>query len=315
MSDGPARFLGFGVRLLPGPRQEWGRAMLAELGAIESTPDRWRFALSCTRSALTLPSAILARRLLVASAAAGAIALAARIPLAGVRWEAMAMMAVLVAVAWLARRVAVFGPVAGSRAARAVSAGGLAVIAAEVLIFLDDARASNRGPGSATTLIAVWTAMLAIYALTLARLTARRSNVTAYSLATGAAAAVAAAAAWLIASVADPHVPASSGPALLAIAAAAICAGVAGARRGEHRLAPLSAAAGAALLIAVMIDGPLRLFPAWVSNSAPPIDPGTAERLIDPVGIWLLGCLLATALLLISGARRERAARGFSLTP
>jgi hypothetical protein len=300
--------LAYGVRLLPAGRTEWGRAMLAELAAIEGTPDRWRFALSCTRSVLSGPSTLLALagRLLIAAVVVGAIVLAGGIRFAGVRREMLAMVAVLVAVSGLARRAAVFGPVAASRTARVVSAGGLAVIAAEALIFINDARlspASNvDGPdlASATALIGVWTVMLTIYTLALARMTARRSALTTHTLAAGAAAAIAAAAAWLIAAVVDPSVPTSSRPALLAVGAAAVCAAVLGTRRGrgaQHRLAGLSAAAGAALLIAVMIDGPLRIFPAWVPNSAPPIDPATADRLVDPIGIWLLGCLLATAVL------------------
>ena len=248
------RLLRWSAGLLPAREGEWGRAMMAELAAIESRGARWRFALSCTRAVVTLPSTRLevGRRLLMAGVVAGALVLAAQIRFPGVRREAMAMVAVLVAVAWLARR-AFFGPLAAGRAARAMSAGGLAVIAAEVLIFIGEARLSPpggvHGPdlAKATTAIAVWTTMLAIYTLALARVTARRARVTAHVLGTGAGLAVAAAAAWLIAAIAHPEVPSSSGPALAAIAAAAAGGELLAARRGrgaQNRVAGLAAAAG-----------------------------------------------------------------------
>lgn len=102
---------------------------------------------------------------------------------------------------------------------------------------------------------------------------------------------------WLLAAI-DPGVPTSTGPALLAIAFAAICA------RG--RIAGLCAAATAALLIAVLIDGPLQLLAPWVANSAPPVyPPESVDRLVDSVGIWLLGSLIAAALGLTTRANRH----------
>ena len=47
----------------------------------------------------------------------------------------------------------------------------------------------------------------------------------------------------------------------------------------------------------MLIDGPLRLFSPWVANSAPPVyPPPSVDRLIDSIGVWLVGCLLAVAL-------------------
>jgi hypothetical protein len=51
-----------------------------------------------------------------------------------------------------------------------------------------------------------------------------------------------------------------------------------------------------------MLDGPLRAFPRWVPNSAPPLD-HPATRLVDPIGVWLLGCALA-AMLAVAVRRR-----------
>ena len=89
----------------------------------------------------------------------------------------------------------------------------------------------------------------------------------------------------------------SNGPAVLAIAIAALGAAWVSA---ERRIAGLCAAATTAMLIALLIDGPLRALSPWVSNSAPPVyPPESVHRLVDSVGIWLLGCLLAAALSLV----------------
>ena len=94
-----------------------------------------------------------------------------------------------------------------------------------------------------------------------------------------------------------PDAASSNGPAVLAIAFAALSAAWAGA---ERRIAGLCAAATTALLIALLIDGPLRALSPWVSNSAPPVyPPEMVHRLVDSIGIWLLGCLLAAALSLV----------------
>jgi hypothetical protein len=258
----PEALLRCALRLLPARRREWGRAMEAELAGLDA--GRWRFALSCSRGVLRRPEAIvrLVPWLLVAGATAAAVWLLAGIPAGSVRLEAIAMVAVLAAVAWLARP------------ARAVAAAGFAVLALEELVFLRGLRLES-DPSAG---IVVWTAMLTIYAIALTRAPAR-----------GVAIGAASAAAWLAATVLDSSVPTSEGPALVTIALAAICA------RG--RVAGICAAATAALMIAVLIDGPLRLFSPWVANSAPPVyPPESVDRMIDSIGVWLLGCLLATAL-------------------
>jgi hypothetical protein len=258
----PDALLRWAVRLLPERRREWGRAMEAELAGLEA--GRWRFALSCARGVLGRRETIarLAPWLLVAAAGAAAVWLLAGIPADAVRLEAIAMVTVLGAVAWRARP------------ARLAGAVGFAVLAVEALVFLRGLRLES----SAATLIVVWTAMLSLYAIALSR-----------APASGVAIGATAAAAWAVTAVIDPGVPTSTGPALVAIALAGACA------RG--RIAGLCAAATAALVIAVLIDGPLRLFSRWVANSAPPVyPPASADRLTDSIGVWLIGCLLAAAL-------------------
>src|SRR5579859_7938833 len=53
--DVPVRLLGWAVGLLSAPREEWGQAMLGELGHLDSRARRWRFALGCVSAALLLP--------------------------------------------------------------------------------------------------------------------------------------------------------------------------------------------------------------------------------------------------------------------
>ena len=259
------------VRRLPERRRAWGQAMEAELAGLDS--GRWRFALSCARGVLGRPETIvrLVPSLLVAGAAGIAVWLLAAIPDGPVRLEAIAMVSVLGVVAWF------------TRPARLMGAAALAILGAEGLIFLR----GLQGESDATAGIVIWTTMLSIYALALTRAPAR-----------GFAIGAVVAGAWLVATVIDPGVPTSTGPALLAIALAAICA------RG--RIAGLCAAATAALLIAVLIDGPLQLLSPWVANSAPPVyPPESVDRLVDSVGIWLLGSLIAAALGLAIRANRH----------
>jgi hypothetical protein len=245
MNRGPDRLLRGATRLLPAGREEWGRAMRAELATLDR--GRWSFALSCTR---------------------GVMSRSATLP-------------------------------------RLVRAGGLAVIATEVLVFVAQGRTD-------ITLIAVSATLLTIYTLALLRVTASRSTVTTGTLARGAAFGVLAALAWVTAAALHPSLPSSDGPAVVAIGAAAACAAWAG-RGAQAQIAGLCAAAGCALLVAVMIDGPLRLFPRWVANSAPPVSPPeSVDRLVDSIGVWVLGCLLAAALTL---AIRSASVSGDPRTP
>ena len=67
-------------------------------------------------------------------------------------------------------------------------------------------------------------------------------------------------------------------------------------RSGQGRIAGLLAGASAALLIGLMIDGPLPALPWWVPHDTAPLDAAGFARLVDPIGIWALGALLAAAL-------------------
>jgi hypothetical protein len=53
--DLPAQLLRWATGLLSARREEWGRAMLGELGHVDGRARRWRFALGCAGAALLLP--------------------------------------------------------------------------------------------------------------------------------------------------------------------------------------------------------------------------------------------------------------------
>jgi hypothetical protein len=53
--DVPVRLLRWAVSLLSAQREEWGQAMLGELGHIDGRVRRWRFAAGCMSAALLLP--------------------------------------------------------------------------------------------------------------------------------------------------------------------------------------------------------------------------------------------------------------------
>jgi hypothetical protein len=306
LAEAPSFLLSRVARLLPADRQDWGRAMQAELAGIGPASERWRFTLGCTRAVLSRP-AVIAKVGWCASLAgllAAAAALAVEIPFDSIRREAIAMVAFLAGLFWLTRRPQLFGPVASNRTAQLVLAAGLAAGAAKVLIFLNDLRRMPDGPdfATSTTLVVVWTLTLTVYLLALVRATSRRAAIPTRSLATGAGVGAGATALWLLAIVLWPSLPSSSAPEVFAMTVAAEVALALELRSGRIGLASslvtgVLAAATTALLIGVLLDGPLPALTRWVPNSAPPVWPPDApHRLVDSIGVWLLGLLLAAVL-------------------
>lgn len=314
----PSFLLARVVRLLPSHRQDWGLAMQAELAGIESASARWQFARSCTRAVLARPTVMLKLGSWTSAAAVQATAavLAGEIPFVSTRREALAMVAFLTALFWASRRPLMFGPLASNRAARLVLAGGFAIGAAKSLIFLNGLRLPPHGEDftNSTTRMLVWTLTLAVYTIALARVTSLRAAIPARNLAIGVGAGVVMAAVWLIVVFLLPGLPSSSAPEIFAItasAATAVAVVLRSDRLGQGLLAGLLAAASSALVIGVLLDGPLPAWSRWVPNNAPPVWPPDApDRLVDSIGVWLLGLLLAAALSLAVRSRQSiRSAR------
>jgi hypothetical protein len=89
--DLPARLLAAAVRLLPTDRDPWGRAMVSELGHLQSHRERRRFALGCVRAILLRPPGRgEPGRGLVALVAAAAVACAGVVAYGLVRYPGLA---------------------------------------------------------------------------------------------------------------------------------------------------------------------------------------------------------------------------------
>ncbi|HEX6754546.1 MAG TPA: hypothetical protein VF109_01225 [Mycobacteriales bacterium] len=295
--DGSARLLAGAVRLLPASRRHWGGAMVAELACIGARRERWQFALGCCRAVVSRP-AVLARAC-GCGAATAAVVLAAGIGFAAGRDGMLLMLALLAATRWLVRRPARFRHVGLSPAAQAVLTGGYAVVAAKAFLEIQGLRHVPLGyvdAGRTNTLTVVWTVTLMVCLAATVRVTGCGSPAVPATLTIGAGTGGAAAAAWLAATVLHPAVPGSSGPAVIVIAGAAAIGWLLVGRSGQGRIAGLLAGASAALLIGLMIDGPLPALPWWVRDNTAPLDAAGFARLVDPIGIWALGVLLAAAL-------------------
>lgn len=317
------RLLSWAVRLLPAGRREWGQAMQAELAEIEAAAARRRFALGCIRVVLAQPALIsqVGSPVLVAGVLAVAVALASGITYPALRGALIALAVILVVCSWLGRR---FGPVGAGRAARVVRAGGYAIIGAQVLLIINAFRAwPTANPHEATTTgVPVYTVVMTIYTVALLSMTGRRSPIGMRTLAISAVLGLAAALAWFVPILFQPALPTSSYPAVLAVMVAATAAALAAAWRAsrseEHLTATLCAATVAALMIVVLANGLLQLFPRWVPDiggSAFPPYLSAADRLAenenyaqDPyIPVLLLGCLLASALsMVVASIRRQR---------
>jgi hypothetical protein len=99
--DVPVRLLRWAVSLLSAHREEWGQAMLGELGHIDGRASRWRFSAGCVSAALLLPpwgravAAICAMVALAAGSASLYVSVSVRYHLGD--WEFPAIVLVILA--------------------------------------------------------------------------------------------------------------------------------------------------------------------------------------------------------------------------
>ncbi len=320
--DLASRALGVAVRALPARRRDWGLAMQAELAVVEDAAERRRYVLGCTRAVLTQPAALarVAGRASVPLAGAVALVLAVRIPSAGVRAEALALIAALAAAAWLGRRPGLLGPVADDRTSRRVRAAGCGVVGVLALMVLWPSKGGGHSDPSGW-----WIACLAVLAYLAAALyaTAQRTAAGPRALRLGAGLTAAAIALWWVPMLLSAGVRAHPG-ATLALATAIVVAGCAiGARRRlpAHAaiVAGLGAGAATCLLVTMLALGTYAARPQLVphfcgtSNACglTPAARAETERIeaADPyVADLLIGALLAG--LLIVAARTELALAG-----
>ncbi len=307
----PASWLLAGAaRLLPPARGEWGRAMRAELAGIESGQARWRFALGCIRVVASQPAVLpgIGYPLLMAGVLVAVVTWTDTVAYAPLRWALVALVSILVAIAWLGRRAGMLGPVGKGWAARLVRAGGYLLVGVTtlgVVVFMESASNPSEKAGNGVPILAV---VLTSYLLGFLTVTAHRSAATGRVLTTGAGLGVAAAAVWLVAVLAAPPIPPSVAAALALIAAAITAAAFANAgRRGStdySLLAALCAGTVAALLIVILVAvlanyGPPSLIPDLAPAALTPAADLAQSRIEieDPyVAVLFLGCLLAAIL-------------------
>jgi hypothetical protein len=241
---------------------------------------------------------------------AAAIA-ATQVPYPPLRSGLFVVLAVLAAVTAIARGVT--GPAAG-RAATWLRAGGLAVIAADMLATVGWLSTRAHPTDARRVVLVVWTVLLAIHLILAVVVTARRFPFAAGpGLFAGAVSGLTGLASWAVICLIAPGVPGSNSPALVAVGLSALAAAVwsqsAGARPLRILAAGLTAAVVAAFGAGAVIDGVLPWFSRWVTTSAPPVrvfGPLAPHRLVDPVGLLMLSGLLALVLLaiLLPSARR-----------
>ena len=298
-----ARVLAGALRLLPPHRADWARAMRAELAAIDAPAARWRFLLGCLRvvaiQRMTVRS--VGRLVLVAGALAGALVLTRDVADVALRVGLVALVAVPLAVSWLARRRWLFGPAAGGWTAGLVGAGGYLLVGALVL----NAVVNLRDPVG----VPVYPVLLTGYLVGFLALTAHRGAATGRVLAAGALSGLGAAALWLAIVLAAPPVPANIVLAVELTAVAMVAAGFV----GRSPVAALCAGTVAVLLIVLLVAvlseaAPASFIPDLARAALSRADDLAQSRIEvnDPyVGLLFLGSFAGVALMIVSVATRR----------
>jgi hypothetical protein len=322
MSDpGPARdlfsrALAVMVRLLPSHRSEWGRAMQAELAALDDVRARRRYALGCARAVLRDRTAMrtVAAHSIALTFGVVALSFAISIRVVGVRIQTIAFVVALGVLAWAGGRSGPLGPIAEDRLARRIRSGGYAVLGAYIMpalasIALASPQHDRRG---------LWAYYLALtlYLATVLFATARHTAAPARCLRLISALTIAGSAAWWVPMLLYATVRAHPSWALLSVAVTALLGlVVATVQRWPSRQAALAAlASGVAtcLLIFLAAQSTYLLDPQLVpdlghvpgmtatgqvaQNRAEAVDPYVAEL--------LLGAVLGAVLIAGISARR-----------
>jgi hypothetical protein len=324
-SDGPERLVAAAARHLPPARQDWGRAMTAELTHVTDRPARWRFAGGVVRVALFPPArhrglvvtvAIVALAITAVGTAVAAITAPAMAVFAGALGVLLGGYATAVACRWPAR------PLTAPRlmAAAVALTGTSAAVAAVVRIaIIRPAAATDSTHLFAILLALAVTACLALV-LTPAALGQHLSRVMWWAV----GGALASTAAWVFIAIAVPFNPEQvtgyfSPVSAAAVLVASACVGAstrslsAGAWAGV-----LTAVLGAPIHFAIDMSALLQLHNYALTN---PFDvaayahsgyPTVASYVIsDTLGGYIIGGLFIapialTGLALLAGAAGSR---------
>jgi hypothetical protein len=306
------RLLSGAVRVMPAERRDWGRAMQAELAAIDEPADRWSFAWGCLRASHLLRGVL---HLLVVLGVLGALlAWIATTDYPPLFWILAVVASILAAVCWQGRRAGMFGPTGDGVAAWLLRAGGYLAAAAVIVVALAHAHPTTLEAADAGDGLLAMLAVAGSFLIGLASVSARRSAATRRVLLTGPGSAVAATAVWLILVLAEPPIPDSVGRALAVTAVAAVVAVLANAGTAQGSLlAGLLAIAGTLALIFVSV---LLLAHFGSDSLIPDITPGALPgqhisesriEIVDPyVLVMILSAVAASALGLAAVQTRRR---------
>jgi len=316
--DRPARLLGAAVRVMPAGRRDWGRAMQAELAAIEDRSDRRRFAWGCLRAAAVqfhlLRGALHAFAVL--AVAGTLVAWAATVGHPPLAWMLSVVVSVLAVVCWAARRAGMLGPTDdGVTAWLLRSAGYLIAVAISAVAIAHSHPATLEAADAGAAVLGLST--IAAGLLTgLATVAARRSAATARVLITGVGSALAATAGWLLVVLIAPPIPATTGWALAATAVAAVIAVLANSGESSTTQACLLAGLTATTTTMASIFGSVLLLAhlgpdSLIPDITPAALPGqhiseSRVEIVDPyVLILFLAGAAATVLGLAAVATRR----------
>jgi hypothetical protein len=154
----------------------------------------------------------------------------------------------------------------------------------------------------------VWTVLALIHAMAILRLTAPDAPLTGFAFG------LAAFAMWALLCLMTPALPTSNAPSGLAIALAGLAAVLWTPRETPRPAAAagLTAAMTVAFLSTVYIDTVLPHLGRWVTTSAPP---SSLYRLVDSVGLYMLGAIVAIAAVVTLSVRLRPRPAGSPTTP
>jgi MFS family permease len=316
------RVLAVVVRLLPSRRAEWGRAMRAELAALDDLGARRRYTLGCVRAVLSDHTAMRTVALHVVALTFGAVALAFAISIdgVGVRIETILFVLTLGALACSGRRPGPLGPIADHPPARRSRAVGYVVLGSYIMPAL----ASFAAAAPQRDQSGVWTLYVALtlYLATLLFVTAHRTAARPGTLRLMALVAVAGLAAWWVPMLLEASVRADPTWAALSVAAT-IAAGliVATVLRwpyAQAALGALTAGVATCLLIFLVAQATYLLDPSLVPDLGPvsgmtaaaEVEQSRAEAADPYVAELLVGAVLGAALIAAAAASRVSPVRG-----
>lgn len=320
--DRPARLLATAVRVMPAGRRDWGRAMQAELAAVEEPADRRSFAWGCVRAAAAefhlLRGAV--HLIVVLVTLATLLAWTGKLDFPPLQWILYAVVPILAGVCWEGRRAGMFGPTGDGTAAWLLRGAGYLLAATIVAVAVAHAHPATVEAVDDGTGILVLATVAASFVIGVVAVSARRSAATARVLTTGAGSGLAAAVTWLVLVFAAPPIPASLGWALTLTGAAASIAVLANTSRSSTTegclLAGLLATATTLALIFAGVVALAHWGPdAVIPDVTPAALPGhhiTESRveIVDPYVLALvLAAIAATALALTAVVTRRPAAR------